>query len=160
MPASEIDDIFAGKVVSIQSSNKRKAEAITASDGTDALTANGKVKKKKKKKKSGDNLGADTTKSDAPISTTTTEPKEGRNEKDATKQSVPGPMTVVDPSAKIEGHSSKAKLKKPGKKKASDADDANNESRFRDSRGSGPRKLYFVWNFFCYYLHERSSLTM
>ena len=149
MPASEIDDIFAGKVVSTQNTNKRKKDSVTASDGLDPLTSSDvRAKKKKKKKKTGDAADVDTLDPNISTSTKASKLQEGGNEKTATKQSVPVPTTVVDPSARTERRvavsNSQVKVKKSGKNRVSDAGDDNDESRFRDSRGTGPRESSLV----------------
>ncbi|CAE7190621.1 unnamed protein product [Rhizoctonia solani] len=115
----EIDDIFSGK-------SAAKGKSKEAENSTPQI-ASKRTKKKSKKipkpetpaKSSGDQL----------------EPVEAPPANVGTKRKAP--ETVVDPSLAVEAKSKKPKSSKEGKKNAvADSDD----ERFRDSRGTGPRR--------------------
>lgn len=115
MPTSEIDDIFAAK---------GKAKAIE-------LTPLPSVKKEKKKKRK-----------DRP--TTSDETKEiSRSSEPKTLKKRPLPETVVDSSFKSCSSSKRPKLDAPvssQREKVYHETRKDDEDRFKDSRGSGPRR--------------------
>ncbi|KAI9062961.1 DUF1764-domain-containing protein [Trametes sanguinea] len=125
MPASEIDEIFASK------GKSSSLAASSASASTSSQLSEKKSKKKKKDKRKRDDA-------DAPA-----EHKEEAAPPKPVKRKVP--ETVFDPSASLpsikEAKTRKAdksagaapKAKKPKK-------DREEEERFKDSRGTGPRR--------------------
>ncbi|CAE6436718.1 unnamed protein product [Rhizoctonia solani] len=116
----EIDEIFSGKT---KAKGKLK-EAEPSSTPKDKVIS--KKKKSKKPTKSG-SLAKDSVGHDEPVEIPTAST--------AAKRKVP--ETVVDPSTEVESKSKKLKPSKQGKKSAVvDSDD----ERFRDSRGTGPRR--------------------
>ncbi|OSD03540.1 DUF1764-domain-containing protein [Trametes coccinea BRFM310] len=128
MPASEIDEIFASK------GKPSSLAALNASASSSSQPPEKKSKKKKKEKRKRDD--ADT-------------PAEGKEDEPAPPNTKPVkrkvPETVFDPSASLpsakEAKTRKAdksagappKAKKPKK-------DREEEERFKDSRGTGPRR--------------------
>jgi hypothetical protein len=117
MPKSEIDDIFASK-------GKAKATQPVASSST----ASGRKKKKDKKKKR-----------DLEAAKIDNEPMTKKR---------PAPETVVDPSIQIPS-AKRAKVasttsKKPSKPSKQDSS-KDDEDRFKDSRGNGPRMLLLLF---------------
>lgn len=115
MPTSEIDDIFAAK---------GKAKAIEL-----APLPSAKKEKKKKKK-------------DRP--STSDETKEiSRSSESKSLKKRPLPETVVDPSLKSSSTSKRTKLDTPvssQREKIYHETRKEDEDRFKDSRGSGPRR--------------------
>jgi len=121
MAKSEIDDIFAAK-------GKTKPDPLAASSSAV------QEKKKKKKKKSKDAAKADEPPAD-----------DDDTSKSSSKRRIP--ETVVDTSAKLEASPAKrAKVEKTAgpsdapKKKKTKKEDKDEETEFRDSRGTGPRR--------------------
>lgn len=126
---SEIDDIFASK----GKPNGKNKETPGAGSSTPTVTIQSAPSSKKKKKKQ------KTAKLDtAP----TTEPEADAVTVTATATKRPAPETVFDPSAKL------AKRPKPDIKTpkvpttvtSASTEKADDDERFRDSRGTGPRK--------------------
>ncbi|KII93229.1 hypothetical protein PLICRDRAFT_100395 [Plicaturopsis crispa FD-325 SS-3] len=119
MPISEIDDIF--------SKGKGKAKAPPPVASTSALPADHKKKKDKKKKKS--------QKSDEPAPIDPVQPERKKR---------PAPETVIDPSTLMPAAApppKRAKLDDAAKrKKVTKSASKEEEDRFKDSRGSGPRR--------------------
>ncbi|CCO26392.1 hypothetical protein BN14_00415 [Rhizoctonia solani AG-1 IB] len=118
----EIDDIFSGK--SKAKGSLKEAEPNSTSDH--------KVVPKKRKKK-----GKKPTETEGSTEDPNgcTEPVEVPSTSTGTKRKIP--ETVIDPSLEAEGKKKKSKSSKEGKKSAViDSDD----ERFRDSRGTGPRR--------------------
>lgn len=123
MARSEIDDIFAGR----KSVTKAVAQptASTSTTSTDAIGSKKKKKEKKRKRQA--------------------EPAQdpGVNEEKSWKKRVV--ETVHDPSAAVPSVSSSKKTAKPGKdvsvaKSKTTRKDKGDLDRFKDSRGTGPRK--------------------
>ncbi|CAE6427869.1 unnamed protein product [Rhizoctonia solani] len=118
----EIDDIFSGR-----SSAKGKGKATEAKP-----TPGPQVVPKKKKKKS-----KKVVEPEAPANDSGDQPEAVKAQSTSAGTKRKAPETVVDPSLEVESKSKKAKSSKEGKKKAAvDSDD----ERFRDSRGTGPRR--------------------
>ncbi|KAH7343695.1 hypothetical protein B0J17DRAFT_643513 [Rhizoctonia solani] len=116
----EIDDIFSGK-----SAARGKSKTAEPKPIPDPQTASKKKKKKSKK----------VARPEAPTNDSVDQPIETPSASTGTKRKAP--ETVVDPSLEVDSKSKKAKSSKEGKKKAAvDSDD----ERFRDSRGTGPRR--------------------
>ncbi|KAG1757420.1 hypothetical protein EDB19DRAFT_1657375 [Suillus lakei] len=117
MPTSEIDDIFAAK---------GKAKAIELAPLPSVMEK--KAKKKKRK--------------DRP--STSDETKEiNRSSNSKTLKKRPLPETVVDPSFKASSSSKRPKLDASAssqREKTTHETRKEDEDRFKDSRGSGPRR--------------------
>ncbi|KAJ3529356.1 hypothetical protein NM688_g7865 [Phlebia brevispora] len=129
MPASEIDDIFAAK------GKAKLSSPVPSTSKAPEVTSSKKTKKNSKKRK------RETDPAQAPAD-------EAMNETPV-KHKVP--ETVIDPSVKPSlSSSSKKPLKKPRPsetKKKQKTGDKEEEERFKDSRGTGPRrKTEEGWN--------------
>ncbi|KIJ55805.1 hypothetical protein M422DRAFT_200142 [Sphaerobolus stellatus SS14] len=145
MPASEIDAIFATKgkaklAEELPSSSKAKGKAKTESvaDTSASASSSKKSKKKKKKKKAAEGDKASTKEEEAASTTATSS---------GSKRKLPEPETILDPSLSLSQPSKRQKkpLKsiatvEPSSKKKTTAADPEDEGRFRDSRGSGPKR--------------------
>ncbi|CAL1696054.1 unnamed protein product [Somion occarium] len=125
MPASEIDDIFA---------SKGKAKAVPLAGSSSSKPTDSKKKKKKGKKEQQKAVGK-----------RKREDEEPDVEKGARTTKLKVPETVIDPSAhlavpskgKSKGDAASTARPLPSKKPRPDKED---EERFKDSRGSGPRR--------------------
>jgi hypothetical protein len=125
MPKSEIDDIFA--------SSKSKGKALlepVASTSSATLDGSAKSKKKSKKRKL-----AELEEATPPITPA---------KKTTTKATVP--ETVVDSSLRPKKTKTK-EVSQPQKKKKATKGDKEDEEKFKDSRGSGPRTNPAFWEF-------------
>ncbi|CAE6482621.1 unnamed protein product [Rhizoctonia solani] len=121
----EIDDIFSGKSAAKGSLKETNPESTAGSQ-----TVSSKKKKKNKK----------VTKPDAPAKdlADVPEPVEASTASAGIKRKAP--ETVVDPSLEVEVKSKKAKKAKPSKDGKKNAAVDSDDERFRDSRGTGPRR--------------------
>ncbi|CAE6378595.1 unnamed protein product [Rhizoctonia solani] len=118
----EIDDIFSGKSASKGKSKEPEPKQTPSPQTT--------LRKKKKK-------GKKVVEPDAPAKDSVDQPEPVEPVSAGTKRKAP--ETIVDPSLEVEVKSKKTKSSKAkvGKKSATvDSDD----ERFRDSRGTGPRR--------------------
>lgn len=117
----EIDDIFSGKSAAKGKTKEPEAKPVQEP----------KKKKKKSKKAATVEKPAAELEEDKPE----LEPEDVPASITGTKRKIP--ETVVDPSLEVEGKAKKSKTSKKEKKSAGvDSDD----ERFRDSRGTGPRR--------------------
>jgi len=129
MTRSEIDDIFA---------SKGKSKAIQQPISSSSALPGKKKQDKKRKRDSAQDTGSPLPTSDLGEEKEAKSPPKKR----------PAPETVIDPSTRILS----AKLAKSDKsaggrdaikgRKTDGNSDKDNEERFKDSRGSGPRKLF------------------
>ncbi|KAH8108284.1 DUF1764-domain-containing protein [Phellopilus nigrolimitatus] len=148
MPASEIDDIFSGRVskVAVASSGKGKGKAVPNSTPTQST----KKSKKRKRREGEGEPGADAVIDKASSSSSSKVSKKKKNPKDGTivdgdvAKKVKRPRvveTVRDPSAApsvpqktpVSSSATKSKTKKG-------AGPDGERVRFTDSRGTGPRR--------------------
>jgi len=139
MARSEIDDIFAAK----KSTVKVTAQPV-ASTSTPTNAAGSKKKKKNKKRKRQSEEGQDP------------DPNE---EKPRKKRVV---ETVHDTSVTVPPASSSGKTTKPGKgtspaKPKAAKKEKEDLDRFKDSRGTGPRKRWFSYGIYCSYMGIRTE---
>ncbi|KAL5492052.1 hypothetical protein ACEPAI_3499 [Sanghuangporus weigelae] len=162
-PASEIDDIFAGKVSKTSSSvaiaaAKGKAKATDETSVPSSTSATKKKKSKKRKRQEADN--EHDSKATPESARLTGKGKDagknsggaGRDEDDASEKKSKSKRprvveTVQDPSATLASTTSSSTQPKPSKTKKNKSKSAkegekegDDLERFKDSRGSGPRK--------------------
>ena len=129
MPASEIDDIFASK-------GKQKAAVPPKASSSASVLPDKKKKKKKDKEKSAKRKRED-------------DAGEGADAAPGKLPNRPVPETVFDPSSGLPS-SGKAKVGKTDKpavgvaKPKRPKKDREDEDRFKDSRGTGPRTFRFI----------------
>ena len=164
MPASEIDDIFAGKTTSIKSAKaKGKEKSILE---TDATTLKDKKKKKKRKHEAGDESterkvedGQGTSEGKKRKKKRKVEGTDGETDVAPSSSAKPVPETVFDPSLtlnrgvtkpnrhnlsshKVSEKSGKSRTTSRSKKDEGESEDIQ---RFKDSRGTGPRTSGFLY---------------
>ncbi|KEP52371.1 DUF1764-domain protein [Rhizoctonia solani 123E] len=118
----EIDDIFSGKSASKGNSKEPEPKETPGPQTT--------LKKKKKK-------GKKVVEPDVPAKDSVDQPEPVEPVSAGTKRKAP--ETIVDPSLEVEVKSKKTKSSKAKEGKKSAAVDSDDE-RFRDSRGTGPRR--------------------
>ncbi|EUC57863.1 DUF1764 domain protein, partial [Rhizoctonia solani AG-3 Rhs1AP] len=118
----EIDDIFSGKSASKGKSKEPEPKQTPGPQTT--------LRKKKKK-------GKKVVEPDAPAKDSVDQPEPVEPVSAGTKRKAP--ETIVDPSLEVEVKSKKTKSSKAKVGKKSAAVDSDDE-RFRDSRGTGPRR--------------------
>ena len=170
--ASEIDDIFSGKVtktdVSIdqslkQSAKKEKASTSNAVTNSDSAPSKKKSKKRKNREREGNDVDAKAPSStdDAPNNTSRKSKFKGKErsiehdgdgDEMTKKQKRPRVVETVQDTSSSLGLSKQPKqlpsaATKPFKKKGKEAKDED-IARFMDSRGSGPRKFLLFTAFF------------
>ena len=154
MPASEIDDIFAGKVATTApSTSKGKAKAVDVADPSSSTSVTRKKEKSKKRKRQQeghDERAAESSRLDGRgrHGDKADEDEDDGSEK-RKKEKLKRPRvveTVQDPSAQLASAvsaSAEQKLPKPKKNKPRIAKDGgkgdDDLGRFKDSRGTGPR---------------------